>query len=187
MLKKILLIVILIPLVWFTVHTIFIVWDGLHDEVKKADVILILGNKVEENGQPSERLKSRLDKGFQLYQKGYASKVVVSGGLGKEGFEEAEVMAEYLEKLGIPAGHIFVDKQGFDTYGSAKNLAKIMREERFQSVIFVSQYYHMSRIRLALNRVGIEKAFDVHADIAEWRDLYSIPREFFGFYYYLVR
>jgi vancomycin permeability regulator SanA len=33
-----------------------------------VDVAVVLGNKVELNGEPSERLKYRLDKAIELYQ-----------------------------------------------------------------------------------------------------------------------
>jgi len=48
-----------------------------------------------ESGEPSPRLQSRLDKAFDLYSKNYFQQIIVSGGLGKEGFEEALVMTEY--------------------------------------------------------------------------------------------
>lgn len=42
--------------------------DGLNDELKPVDAAVVLGNKVEVNGRPSERLKSRLDKSVELYK-----------------------------------------------------------------------------------------------------------------------
>ncbi len=42
---------------WFGVHIGLFIFDGLNDNIKKADVGIILGNKVESNGQPSNRLK----------------------------------------------------------------------------------------------------------------------------------
>ena len=45
---------------WFVIHTVYIVTDGLSDNGEKADIAIILGNKVNEDGTLSERLEKRL-------------------------------------------------------------------------------------------------------------------------------
>lgn len=72
--------------IWFLAHSIFIIFDGLNDRNSKADVAIVLGNKVNEDGTLSDRLKARLDKSIELYKNGRVKKIIVSGGLGKEGF-----------------------------------------------------------------------------------------------------
>ena len=52
---------------WFFVHTIFITFSGLSDNVGKADVAVVLGNEVNSDGKPSDRLKARLDKAVYAY------------------------------------------------------------------------------------------------------------------------
>jgi hypothetical protein len=49
-------------IVWFLIHTTFIVVDGMSDQGRKADVALILGSKVNENGTLSHRLEKRWKK-----------------------------------------------------------------------------------------------------------------------------
>ena len=97
-LKKIIAILIL----WFIFHSIFIVYDGLHDKNKKADVAVVLGNKINEDGTPSERLKARLKQSIKLFRDNRVEKIIVSGGLGKEGFWEGDKMKEYLMRKNIP-------------------------------------------------------------------------------------
>ncbi len=82
-------------LVWFGTHTVLITIDGLRDNIQKADAGIVLGNKVETGGKPSNRLKARLDKTIELYRKGFLKYIIVSGGIGKEGFDEAEVMKKF--------------------------------------------------------------------------------------------
>jgi hypothetical protein len=53
-------------LTWFLGHSLFITIDGLIDDKKSADVAVILGSKVNEDGTLSERLEKRLDCGLQL-------------------------------------------------------------------------------------------------------------------------
>ncbi len=73
-------------IVWFSLHTFLIVFDGLNDERVQSDVCIILGNKVNPDGSLSERLKRRLDKGLELYNDSVVHLIFVSGGLGKKDF-----------------------------------------------------------------------------------------------------
>ena len=88
---------------------------GLNDNLGKADVALVLGNKVDPNGQPSPSLRARLDRAVDCYKQGWFPMVVVSGGLGKEGFDEAVVMRDYMISKGVPQAHIIADSQGWTT------------------------------------------------------------------------
>ena len=44
-------------ILWFVIHSVIISIDGLNDKKINADVTIVLGNKVNENGTLSERLK----------------------------------------------------------------------------------------------------------------------------------
>jgi vancomycin permeability regulator SanA len=171
---------------WFIAHTAVITIDGLNDELEKSDCILVLGNKVNEDGSLSGRLKARLDKALELYNQGMAAKIIVSGGLGKEGHYEGSAMKDYLVKQGVPEASIIVDDNGIDTHATAVNYDSIAKENEFRSVIIVSQFYHITRTRLALKKQGITTIYSAHAEYFEWRDLYSLTREFFGYYKYLL-
>jgi vancomycin permeability regulator SanA len=183
--RKYLAILLVFPL-WFLAHTVYIVADGLTDEIAKTDVAVILGNTVEPSGKPSERLKARLDKAVELYQKNLVGEIIVSGGFGAEGFEEADVMRDYLIAKNIPESDIILDRDGYDTHKTAVNTRAIMQANGFQSVTIVSQYFHITRTRLAFQKAGIENIYAAHAEYFEIRDVYSILREFTGFYTYAL-
>lgn len=172
---------------WFIIHTAFIVIDGVNDELKPVDIAVVLGNKVEVNGQPSERLKARLDKAVELYSKGYFTFIIVSGGIGKEGFDEAQVMKSYLIDNGIPAEKIIEDNNGYNSYMTAQNTSKIMNELELDSAMIITQYFHISRTKLAFRKVNIAEVYSAHANIFEVRDIYSIIREFPAYYKYLLK
>lgn len=171
----------------FVLGTLLLVGAGLRDDVGKTDVALVLGSKVELTGVPSQRLKARLDKTVELYQAGYFPWVIVSGGLGKEGFDEALVMRDHLVTRGIPQDKVIMDNQGNTTFDSAVNTRRILREKNLKSVFVVSQYFHLPRSRLALNRSGIEAVRSASPRYFEMRDLYSAPRELIGYCSYLFR
>jgi vancomycin permeability regulator SanA len=168
-------------------HILLISIDGLNDDIQTTDFALVLGNKVYRNGTVSPRLKSRLDKALELYEKGYFKYIIVSGGMGKEGYDEATAMKEYLLKHNVPEEAIIVDSSGFNTHYSAENTAKIMKERNWQSVMIISNYYHITRSRLALKQEGITDCSEAHAEYFEIRDLFSLFRETIAYYSYLLK
>ena len=183
--KKKIFIVCIMFVFWFAVHISATVLDGLTDEIEVSDAAVVLGNKVEPSGLPSPRLKSRLDKAISLYENGFVKYIIVSGGKGEEGYDEALVMRKYLVSKNIPDNFIIEDPEGRNSYMTAVNLKKIMMKKSFGSVIIVSQYYHLSRCKLAFGNAGIDNPGSAHPYFFELRDAYSLIREFFGYYYYL--
>lgn len=160
-----------------TLSAPFITVVGLADDVQTSDVAVILGSKVELNGQPSARLAARLDKGLALYRTGATTMLIVSGGTGVEGFSEAIVMRDYLLRRGVPLANIVVDENGFTTDDTAKNCAAILHTRGFNSVIVVTQYFHVARTTMALRFHGVRNVHSAHAAYVELRDAYSIVRE----------
>lgn len=171
---------------WFIIHTTFILIDGFNDELNVVDVAVVMGNKIETDGIPSLRLKSRLDKTIELYKEGYFEYVITTGGIGAEGFDEAAVMKDYLVTSGIPEDKIIVDSEGYNTYLTAKNVKKIMSDKRFDSVMIISQYHHISRSKLIFDKVNISNVYSAHSNFFELRDIYSIVRDFFAYYKYVL-
>lgn len=184
-LKKLGLRIFITLLSWFIIHTTIIIIDGLNDELSNVDIAVVLGNKVELDGQPSNRLKARLEKSIELYIEGYFKYIIVSGGIGKEGFDEAKVMKEYLMNKGIPSEVIFEDSNGYNSYMTAENSRDIMQELDLESVMVITQYFHITRTKLAFNKLGFENVYAAHAEIFEYRDFYSIIREFPAYYKYI--
>jgi vancomycin permeability regulator SanA len=167
--------------------TLLLIASGLRDDIAPSDLGLVLGNKIEADGRPSLRLRARLDETVELYRAGDFPLILVSGGIGKEGFDEATVMRRYLIEAGVPAARILADNQGATTFASAKNARRILEERGLKSVLVVSQYFHVPRSRLALRRFGVATVHSAHARYFDWRDLYSAPRELLAFLYYFFR
>ncbi len=113
--------------------------------------------------------------------------IIVSGGLGREGFDEAVVMKNHLLNRGAPQDKIFVDSLGVTTAATARNAAAIANERHWSSVFVISQYFHIPRCRLALSQAGINHVYSAHARYFELRDIYSIFREVIGYLAYVGR
>lgn len=181
---KKLIVFVSILFIWFISHILIITFDGLKDELDYSDVAVVLGNKIELSGEPSERLKGRLNKAVELYEKGYFEYIIVSGGIGKEGYDEAEVMKMYLVGKGIQEDKILVDSDGNNSLMTAQNSKTIMNTMNFDSIMIITQFYHISRTKLAFEKVGVENVRSAHADYFELRDIYSLVREFIAYYKY---
>lgn len=171
-----------ILIVWFLAHSIYITIDGLTDKQTNADVAIVLGNKVNEDGTLSERLKARLDKSIELFNQKRVKSIIVSGGLGKEGFWEGKKMQEYLVENKIPIDKILVDNFGNDTEKTVENSIRIIDSFNFKSAISVSQFFHQTRTKKLFRKKGFENIESASPNYFELRDLYSIFREFVAYY-----
>lgn len=175
--------------VWFTIHSALVAWDGLGDETEAADVAVVLGNRIEPSGKPGITVRVRLDRVLELYRNGKVAKIVVSGGKGVEGFEEAEVMRDDLVANGVPETDIVVDRTGADTWSTARAMRALAKEHGWTSVVVVTSWFHVSRTKLAMRRHGFRDVRGAHGRVRfDLRDAYSITREFFAYYdYWLLR
>lgn len=171
----------------FLLATAALVLAGLHDRLAPADVIVVPGNTIAPDGRPSPRLQARLDAALAQFTAGRAPRIVVSGATGKEGYDEAASMARYLQSRGVPAGVIIEDNQGWTTEATARNTAALMRKHGWKTAMVATQYFHVPRFRLALERAGIAVSGQVHAPYFELRDLYSLPRETVGYAVYYLK
>ena len=176
-----------IGLVIYALAIILIVWDGLSDYIEQSDVAVVLGTRILPNGNPSPRLQARLDKAVELYNDGVFPLLIVSGGIGKEGFNEATVMKEYLVNQGIPDKVILVDDLGIDTYSTAQNTKTITDQHNLSSVLVISQFFHISRAEYSLKQFGLTSVHSAHADNFWFRDIYSTLREVIAFGFYILR
>jgi len=156
--------------------------DGHAETTNRANVAIILGNKVKEDGQPSERLKARLNKGIELYAHKKVNWIIVSGGLGKEGFWEAEIMKQYLIQHQIPPNVIIVDNYGNDTERTVINTIHLMDSLKLSSAISITQYFHQTRTKQLFRNKGFKNISSASPQYYEWRDFYSLSREFVAYY-----
>ncbi len=165
----------------------FITVDGLTDELRTADVAVVMGTTVKANGSPSRSLKTRLDRAIDVYQAGYVPRIIVSGGQEPSGVYEGTVMYDYLVSAGIPPDDIFVDNAGVDTYATAGNVAQMMRENGWNSVMVISQFYHIPRVKLALKRFGGLEVYGAHAKWITAMAVIWLAREVVAFPVYFFR
>ncbi len=132
---------------------------GLTAKPKKSDCIIILGCQVR-GTTLSQFLKKRLDKGIEIYNKGFADYIIVSGGQGPgEDITEAEAMKRYLISKGISENKIIVEDKSRNTMENLKYSKKLMVEKGFDMAIIVSNKYHLKRASVMAKKVGINASY----------------------------
>jgi len=151
--------------------------SGLSDHVQRADLVVVPGNTVYSDGTLSDRLKGRLDAAVEIYRAGNCQAILVSGAVGSEGVDESSAMRTYLIQQRVPETQIIQDGQGHNTEATARNTAMAMQQRGLHTVLAVTQYFHVPRLRLLLQRQGIDVIGNAHARYFELRDAYSLARE----------
>lgn len=174
---------------WILIHVVFITVDGLHDNYTQADVAIILGNRVCEDGSLSTWLQGRVDKALQLYKEGKVKMIFASGGTSTKengGHPEGDAMKQYLVAQGVPDSAVVSDNYGQNTYLTAKNFIAWNKDHHFSSVIVVSQFYHITRTQYILKKLGFKNVTHASSDRYEWKDIIGTLREVPAFYKYLL-
>ncbi len=161
--------------------------NGLSDHVAFADAVVVPGNTVYPDGRLSARLQGRLDAAVGAYRAGRCRLIFVSGGTGVEGVDEAQAMQAYLLSEGIPDEVVLRDSAGVDTEATAANAAAALRARGGTTVLAVSQFFHVPRLRLLLEAQGLTVVGSVHARFFEARDAYSLLREVVALGVYFVQ
>ncbi len=174
--KWILVCAFMLPSMYFAA----VVTIGLTAKPVESELAVVLGNEVLGNGQPSERLAARVKCALALYKQKKVKRIMVSGGRSVHGFDEATVMKELLLSTGVPASAIIVDSEGVNTMATAHNAAAYMKKENIESVVIVTQYFHIPRTMLAFRMAGIENYSADHPSYFEMRDIASTLREMAG-------
>jgi vancomycin permeability regulator SanA len=163
-----------------------IVAIGTTDYRRPADVIVVFGARAYANGTASSALRDRVRASCELYRAGLAPKMLFSGGPGDGAIDEPHAMQLLAVKLGVPAEAIVLDPNGINTDATARNTCAIFGDRPLR-VIAVSHFYHLPRIRLAYQRVGLT-AWTVSSGTSQRSHLfYNVPRESIAFWAYYLR
>lgn len=152
-------------------------FDGLHNDFIpwSNNYALIYGNTVHEDGTPSKRLQARLLAWNYLYREWKVEKIIVSWGIGKEGFDEAQIMKKYLQNIGIKEDDIIVDSLWYTTRASSEISCETLPQA--YGIVWVSQWFHIARVKLSLNQSWCKKIYGFSPRFFEIRDIYSFFRE----------
>ena len=178
----------LLLVAWGILHAAYVTIDGLHDFRGHADIAVVLGNRVYADGRLSPVLQGRVDRALRLYREGQVERIMVSGGRGlrDDKYPEGLAMKQYLVAHGLPANRIIEDNDGENTYWTAKDFLPVADSLHVSSAIVVSSFYHVTRTKYIIRKLGFHHVYSVSSDVFFWNDLVGLPRDCIGFYAYVV-
>jgi uncharacterized SAM-binding protein YcdF (DUF218 family) len=160
-----------LALVWCGIIAGRIVYYGNHDEVAKADVIIILGAAVRK-GEASPAFAGRIRHAIDLHKRGFAQKLIFTGGLGHDGkIPESEVGRQIALREGIDDRDILIESKSTKTWENFVEAARLMREHGLHNAIIVSDPYHLHRARTMAADAGITAVTSPtpHTAFRTWR------------------
>lgn len=157
LLRNLILALFLLGVLCFGILEVIVLAGGRDVVSGEPKVMLVLGAKVESWG-PSVLLQDRLDQALAYLEDHPDLTVVVSGGQGSnEPTTEARAMRDYLVAHGAAEDHILMEEKSHNTWQNLNYSYELLREqgygEQIDSVLVVSNGFHLARVRLLFPRV----------------------------------
>ncbi|MBQ2756190.1 MAG: YdcF family protein [Oscillospiraceae bacterium] len=156
----------------------------------EADVLIVLGCKVEENGAPSLMLQKRLDAAAEYLADNPDTLVLLSGGVG-EGSDtsEAAAMQKYLTKNGIAANRILLEERSANTRENLFFSAELLAAENITldgETAIVTDGFHQLRARIWAKNAGFSNVSSLSSATPLYLFPYYFFREFMGITRYIL-
>lgn len=116
------------------------------------DAIIVLGCQINEDGTISDLLKSRVDKGIELYKKSISKRLIFTGGVSHRvesaSRTEASVMKEYAIAKGVNEKDIFLEDEAQDTVGNIYFVSvKLLNPNKWKDIVVVTSNFHLKRAK----------------------------------------
>ena len=132
---------------------------------QKVDALVYLGGGAGE----------RMLKALQLYEAGYASRILITSPKPTDPRLKnfyANCARRFLVGRGVVLEDVFIISNACDTYAEALQTANFIEKKRWNSVMIISDPYHMRRVKLYFDRVFLPRGLKpiyVAADVP-WMD-----------------
>jgi len=148
------LVVLLVAYLGFTFAEVWLA--ARSDQARPAQAIVVFGT-AQYNGTPSPVLAARLDHAVDLYRRGLAPVIVVTGGNQPgDRFTEASAAAGYLLGRGVPDTDVLREVSGTSSWQSLAAAASFLGDRDIHDVLLVSDPFHSFRIRAMAGELGLD-------------------------------
>jgi uncharacterized SAM-binding protein YcdF (DUF218 family) len=155
-LRRGLVVVVVVPVLYFGVTFVQVWRTSRHDGAHPAQAVVVLG-AAQYDGRPSPVLRARLDHAADLYHRNLAPVVVVTGGKAEgDRFTESAASANYLHTKGVPDEAILREATGRTSWQSLAASARFLRQRGIHDVVLVSDPFHAARIHGIASELGLD-------------------------------
>lgn len=156
---------------------------------KKYECAVVCGYPAAEDGKPSPEMKKRVEAAVEIWKKGKADVLIMSGGAAANRHVEAEVMAEYAKKLGVPEEKILLEKNSVSTYHNMMYVKQLMDEKKIKNCVVVTSGWHLRKANHYAQKMGMDyvmhRAEEIQGEKVTktiWRYLSTNLHMFYKFY-----
>lgn len=117
-----------------------------------ADVLLVLGTPADIDGSVTEAQRWRVDEAVREFRAGRAPYILFTGGPAANQFVEAQVMAGYAHRLGVPWDRMLEEGRAKTTVENVADSAEIIRLHGWRRVEVISSPEHLHRAAYLMQR-----------------------------------
>ena len=132
--------------IWFLAEPL-----RISEPPQRADVIVAFGGGVGETGSPGKSTVERARYAAELYEAGYADKIIFSSGYTYT-YNDAENMRLFAISTGVSNRDIILEQKANSAYENVKFSKEIVDRNGWDLIILVSSPYNMRRASLVFNK-----------------------------------
>jgi uncharacterized SAM-binding protein YcdF (DUF218 family)/glycosyltransferase involved in cell wall biosynthesis len=150
--------VVLLAIAYLLVFQTSLVWWAaeplrLNEPPQAADAIVVFAGGAGESGQAGGGYQERVKQAVDLYDAGYAPRMIFSTGF-VFAFPEGEVMRSLAMNNGVPPNAIILETEARNTYENVTRTKGILATYGWKRVLLVSSPYHMRRAMLTFRKAA---------------------------------
>lgn len=153
----------------------------------EAECALVFGAAVHSGDSPGPGIVRRVWTAARLYGEGKVQRLVLTGGKGEKDMRsEAAVMRDVAMEAGVRSRDILIEDQSHSTVENLRNSRPLITD--CETVIGVSDNYHLARIRLLAEQMGWSDLRTIGTDARppEGFERASVQREVLAYLYYAL-
>jgi uncharacterized SAM-binding protein YcdF (DUF218 family) len=134
--------------------------------VEQVPAIVVLGAGVREDGMLSDASLRRTMVGIELYRKGVAPLIVLSGPISPSGRVEAELRQAVARDCAVPGAALLTESRGRTTHEEALNITGLLRSRDIGRAAVVADAEQATRARGAFRAAGLDVVTVPVSDVA---------------------
>ncbi len=117
-----------------------------------ADVLLVLGSPAEIDGSVTDAQRWRVEEAVREFRAGRAPYILFTGGPAANRFVEAQVMAGYAQRMGVPPDRLLEEGRAKTTVENVADSERIIEVHGWQRVEVISSPEHLHRAAYLMER-----------------------------------
>jgi SanA protein len=174
-----------ITLPWLIVVQSYAALILTSEEAPTRSTAIVFGAGLRRDGRPTAILADRVRTAVDLYRRGKAQTLLLSGSATPPNYDEPGAMHQLALELGVAEEHLLIDRGGSRTF---ETCLRARDEFGIREAILVSQEFHLPRALaicagLDLQAVGVSADLrEYHSRAARYWELREIPATLVAFW-----